>query len=134
MKMRKSVPVAAFAVAMFLFCGNGFCQLSDVLEGAKKALISEEGNSSGEEASSGQEAASGEEASTGADSGGEADSQVAMGIKEALEIGAKNAVSTVSKVDGYYGDPDIKILLPEKIRSFESVLRGAGLGLSGGRL
>ena len=118
MKTRKSAPVAAFAVAMFLFCGNGFCQLSDVLEGAKKALISEEGTSSG------QEAASGQEASTGGDS----DSQVAMGIKEALEIGAKNAVSTVSKVDGYYGDPDIKILLPEKIRNFESLLRGAGLG------
>jgi hypothetical protein len=58
---------------------------------------------------------------------GDSGSRVAMGLKEALEIGAKNAVSMVSKQDGYFANPDIKIFLPDSIRKFESVLRGAGL-------
>lgn len=38
--------------------------------------------------------------------------EVAAGLKQALVVGTDTAVSIVSRVDGYYGDPLIKILLP----------------------
>ncbi|MBN2667674.1 MAG: DUF4197 domain-containing protein [Bacteroidales bacterium] len=40
------------------------------------------------------------------------ESEVINGLKEALNIGTKNAVNLVSKTDGFYKDEDIKILLP----------------------
>ena len=42
------------------------------------------------------------------------EADVASGLKEALEIGSKNASSILSAVDGYYGDAMVKILLPEE--------------------
>ena len=38
------------------------------------------------------------------------------GLKEALEVGTNNAVKSVSKTDGYFGNKLIKILLPENIQ------------------
>ena len=40
------------------------------------------------------------------------DAEIISGLKEALTIGTDTAVSIVSKVDGYYMDEIIKILLP----------------------
>lgn len=42
------------------------------------------------------------------------EADVAKGLKEALVIGSKNASSVLSTVDGYYGDPLVKIPLPEE--------------------
>ncbi len=42
------------------------------------------------------------------------EADVAKGLKEALTIGSKNASSILSAADGYYGDPLVKILLPEE--------------------
>ena len=42
------------------------------------------------------------------------EADVAEGLKEALIIGSKNASSILSAADGYYGDPLVKILLPEE--------------------
>ena len=50
------------------------------------------------------------------------------GLKEALDIGTKNAVKTVSQENGYFGNLDIKIPVPRKIEKAESVLRKIGLG------
>ncbi|MGO9137202.1 MAG: DUF4197 domain-containing protein [Syntrophales bacterium] len=44
------------------------------------------------------------------------DRTIASGLKEALSVGTKNAVSLVSKLNGYYGNEAIKILLPDKIQ------------------
>ena len=38
------------------------------------------------------------------------------GLKEALSIGTENAVRSISKPDGYFGNELIKILLPEKVQ------------------
>jgi len=38
--------------------------------------------------------------------------EIIQGLKEALRVGTDTAVSIVSQLDGYYGDPIIKILLP----------------------
>nr|MDA8085339.1 DUF4197 family protein [Nitrospiraceae bacterium] len=45
------------------------------------------------------------------------ESTTASGLKEALSIGTENAVKSVSRPDGYFGNQTIKILMPEKIRN-----------------
>lgn len=60
--------------------------------------------------------------------GGLTNTEVIDGLKQALEIGTKNAVEVVSKVDGYYGNPDIRIPLPGSVQKVEKVLRAAGYG------
>ena len=42
------------------------------------------------------------------------EAEVAEGLKEALVRGSNNASSVPSAVNGYYGDPLVKILLPEE--------------------
>ena len=44
------------------------------------------------------------------------DSTIASGLKDALSVGTKNAVSLVSKLNGYFGNQAIKILLPDNIQ------------------
>ena len=51
---------------------------------------------------------------------------VVSGLKEALAIGTENAVRNVSKVDGYFGNEMIKILMPEKIQKVANVLSKVG--------
>ena len=41
---------------------------------------------------------------------------ITSALKEAISIGANNAVKSVSKNDGYFGNQAIKILIPEKIK------------------
>jgi len=52
--------------------------------------------------------------------------EIVKGLKEALEIGSNNAVALVSRYNGYFKNPEIKIPLPENIRKTESFLRGIG--------
>ncbi|HZW35674.1 MAG TPA: DUF4197 domain-containing protein, partial [Candidatus Deferrimicrobiaceae bacterium] len=54
------------------------------------------------------------------------DDQVAAGLKEALSIGTGNAVAATSKVDGYFKNAAIKILLPDKIRKAGDILGKVG--------
>jgi hypothetical protein len=48
---------------------------------------------------------------------------VAAGLKEALSVGTKNSVATVSKVDGYFKNPLIMIPLPENVQRIARTLR-----------
>jgi hypothetical protein len=43
------------------------------------------------------------------------------GLKEALSVATGNAVALTSKVDGYFGNQVIRILMPEKIRAVAEV-------------
>ena len=54
--------------------------------------------------------------------------QVASGLKQALEVGTKNTVSKVGVTDGYFANAAIKILMPEKLRPLEKGLRMMGKG------
>ena len=54
--------------------------------------------------------------------------EIIAGLKEALEVGTEKAVALVSRADGYYGNPDIKIPLPESVQKVEKILRAAGYG------
>jgi len=56
------------------------------------------------------------------------DSKIASGLKEALKVGAENAVKLTGKTDGYYRNEAIKILMPKNVRSLERSLRALGGG------
>lgn len=53
---------------------------------------------------------------------------IISGLKEALRIGTENAVEMVSKLDGFYKNPEIKIPLPDAVQKVEKLLRSAGYG------
>lgn len=55
-------------------------------------------------------------------------SEVASGLKEALEVGTNISTDEASKEDGYYENDKIRIPLPPEIRNVESRLRQIGLG------
>jgi hypothetical protein len=50
------------------------------------------------------------------------------GIREALIKGTGESVNLLSVVDGYFGNPEIKIPFPPDARNIESKLRSVGLG------
>ncbi|MEO9966212.1 MAG: DUF4197 domain-containing protein [Reichenbachiella sp.] len=54
--------------------------------------------------------------------------EVAAGLKEALNRGVEKGVNKLSKPDGYFKDPQIKILMPKEAREVESKLRSLGQG------
>jgi Protein of unknown function (DUF4197) len=56
------------------------------------------------------------------------DSKIASGLKEALQIGANNAVKLTGRPDGYFGNEAIKILLPKNLRPLDKGLRAFGYG------
>ena len=56
------------------------------------------------------------------------ETEIVNGLKEALQIGTGNAVQIVSKVDGYYKNPKIRIPLPDTVQKTEKILRVAGYG------
>lgn len=56
------------------------------------------------------------------------DPQAASGLKEALRVGADNAVNLTGRTDGYFANEAIKILMPPKLRSLEKGLRAVGYG------
>jgi len=58
--------------------------------------------------------------------GGLDEGQIVSGLKEALSIGTANAVTATSKVDGYFANAAIKILLPDKVQKAAAVLQKVG--------
>lgn len=57
---------------------------------------------------------------------GLSNSQVASGLKEALQVGAENAVKLTGKTDGYFGNQAIKILLPKNLQPLQRGLGAIG--------
>lgn len=56
------------------------------------------------------------------------DNRIIAGLKEALQIGTQNAVSKTGRLDGFFKNAAIKILMPKKLKTFEKGLRVAGFG------
>ena len=59
---------------------------------------------------------------------GLSDVKIASGLKEALKIGTENTVNLTGKMDGYFKNEAIKILMPEKLQTLEKGLRAVGYG------
>jgi hypothetical protein len=53
---------------------------------------------------------------------------VVAGLKEALKVGTDRTVADVGKLDGYWGNALIRIVMPEELQSMASTLRSVGLG------
>ena len=92
---------------ILLFCMffsfSSHCQIMDMLKKAKKELIGSNVNSLSEE-------------------------DIANGLKQALEIGVKNAVDIASAKDGFYKNNKIKIPFPPSAKVVEKSLRNIGMG------
>lgn len=56
------------------------------------------------------------------------DDKIIAGLKEALQVGTENAVKLTGREDGYFGNPDIKIPMPQNLQKLEGGLRLAGFG------
>src|ERR1043165_7046724 len=66
---------------------------------------------------------------TGKGGGGSlSNSEVVSGMKQALEVGTKNASGRLSALNGYFGNQLIKILMPPEAKKVESALRAVGAG------
>ncbi|MCC9167185.1 DUF4197 domain-containing protein [Pontibacter harenae] len=55
-------------------------------------------------------------------------SEVASGLKQALEVGIKSGASKASQTDGFYKNSLIRIPFPEDVQRVENTLRQVGLG------
>ncbi len=110
MNFKYSIPVVAVAAFFLLFMTQVHAGLNDMLKGVQDTLTktSSVGQASVPESLS--------------------EDKIIQGLKEALEIGSNNVVDIVSKADGYYKNPEIKIPLPEHIKKTEQILRSVGLG------
>jgi hypothetical protein len=96
--MKKVLITITFCV---LFMGTSFAQL-DQLKKAAKGLTSGTGQLSSEE--------------------------IAKGLKEALTNGISKGSDLVSKVDGYFKNPEIKLPFPPEAKKAEDKLRAIGMG------
>ena len=54
--------------------------------------------------------------------------EIANGLKEALDNGVKKQVTKLTAVDGFYKNELVKILLPEELQKVDARLRKIGLG------
>lgn len=56
------------------------------------------------------------------------DADITAGLKEALNVGTRNATGQVSKVNGFFADQAIKVLMPPEAKKIETALRAVGMG------
>ena len=61
-------------------------------------------------------------------SSGVSQNEIVDGLKEALQIGTGNTVQALSQLNGYYGNPQLKIPLPQSFQKFDKILRATGFG------
>ena len=53
---------------------------------------------------------------------------IISGLKDALRVGTDSSSKRLSKLDGFFGDAAIKILMPEEAKTVERTLRNFGMG------
>ncbi len=53
---------------------------------------------------------------------------IISGLKEALRVGTDSSTKKLSKLDGFFGDAAIKILMPGEAKKMEKTLRSFGMG------
>jgi len=54
--------------------------------------------------------------------------EAVAGLKAALEKGSQAAVAALGRVDGFFGNPQVKIPLPESLQRTERLMRRVGMG------
>lgn len=61
-------------------------------------------------------------------SGSLSNEEIISGLREALKVGTDNSSKRLGKLDGFFKDAAIKILMPEEAKKAERTLRSMGLG------
>ncbi len=61
-------------------------------------------------------------------SGNLSNDDIISGLKDALRVGTDSSSKRLSKLDGFFGDAAIKILMPEEAKKVERTLRNFGMG------
>ncbi len=56
------------------------------------------------------------------------DERIGAGLKEALQVASEKTVSLTGRTDGYFGNPAIRIPMPERLQDVEKGLRMVGFG------
>jgi len=56
------------------------------------------------------------------------DQKIGSGLREALKVGTENAVLQTGRIDGFFKNQAIKILMPRPLQSIEQPLRLVGYG------
>ena len=54
--------------------------------------------------------------------------EIINGLKDALRVGTDSSAKRLSKLDGFFGDEAIKVLMPEEAKKVENTLRSFGMG------
>lgn len=104
------------AVAASLAAGAYALDLNDLLNAGKAAMD----KSSGTQTAPGSATKSAVDALTPA--------EMNSGLKEALTRGAEAAVAQLGKQDGFFGDPKLRIPLPENLKKVDKLMRTFGMG------
>jgi len=66
-------------------------------------------------------------ATGGSGGAGLSNDEVVKGLREALSVGTNNSTGKASKLDGYFGNPLIKIPFPPEAKQMESTLKQLGM-------
>ncbi len=104
------------AVAASLAGGAYALDLNDLLNAGKAAMD----KSSGTQTAPSSATKSAVDALTPA--------EMNSGLKEALTRGAEAAVAQLGKQDGFFGDPKLRIPLPENLKKVDKLMRTFGMG------
>lgn len=64
----------------------------------------------------------------GGGGGGLSDAKIGSGLQEALKVGTENAVVQTGRMDGFFANKAIKILMPKSLQAVEPPLRLVGFG------
>jgi hypothetical protein len=54
--------------------------------------------------------------------------EIISGLKDALRVGTDSSAKRLSKMNGFFGDAAIKVLMPEEAKKVENTLRSFGMG------
>lgn len=60
--------------------------------------------------------------------GGLSNEEIINGLKEALRVATDSSTTRLSRVDGFFADAAVKILMPEEAKKAENTLRSLGMG------
>lgn len=76
----------------------------------------------------GRKSSTGTSSGSGISLGSLSNGEVVSALKQALEVGSKNASSKLNVTNGFFGNALIKILLPPEVQQAEKLMRQFGLG------
>lgn len=85
-------------------------------------------NSVRKNATSGNTNSTGTRSGTGISLNNLSNTDIVSALREALQIGAKNASGKLSVQNGYFGNTLVKVLLPPEAKKVETALRQVGMG------